>query len=60
MKRTVSKPAVPSSRRKIEDELDQALMDSFPASDPVSLIVPGPREPLAKRSKAAGKKKQKR
>jgi hypothetical protein len=26
----------------MEDKLDQALEDSFPASDPVSFIEPGP------------------
>jgi len=47
-------------RRKIEEKLDQALKDSFPASDPVSLIQPGPPEPPAKSSKEGGKKKSKR
>lgn len=27
---------------KVDDKLDQALEDSFPASDPVSFIEPGP------------------
>jgi hypothetical protein len=27
---------------KLEDKLDQALKDSFPASDPVSFLQPGP------------------
>ncbi len=26
---------------KVDDKLDQALQDSFPASDPVSFIEPG-------------------
>jgi hypothetical protein len=29
-------------KAKMEDKLDQALEDSFPASDPVSFIEPGP------------------
>lgn len=58
MKRTVPKQPTPSSRRKTEDELDQALKDSFPASDPVSMIEPGLPEPPAKDSKARGKKKK--
>ena len=29
-------------RAKLEDKLDQALQDSFPASDPVSFLQPGP------------------
>jgi hypothetical protein len=41
MKRTVSNQLNPAMRRKIEEKLDQALKDSFPASDPVSLIQPG-------------------
>jgi hypothetical protein len=60
MKRTVSNQLNPAMRRKIEEKLDQALKDSFPASDPVSLIQPGPPEPPAKSSKAGGKRKPKR
>ncbi len=60
MKRTVSNQLNPAMRRKIEEKLDQALKDSFPASDPVSLIQPGPPEPPAKSSKEGGKKKSKR
>jgi hypothetical protein len=29
-------------KAEVEDKLDQALRDSFPASDPVSFIEPGP------------------
>lgn len=41
----------PKRRRKSpakhtdEDKLDEALEDSFPASDPVSFIEPAPKEP---------------
>jgi hypothetical protein len=54
MKRTVSKQPNTATRDKMEEK------DSFPASDPVSLIQPGPPEPLAKSSNAGGKKKPKR
>jgi hypothetical protein len=29
-------------KAKIDDKLDQALQDSFPASDPVSFLQPAP------------------
>ena len=29
-------------KAKIDDKLDQALKDSFPASDPVSFLQPAP------------------
>lgn len=29
-------------KARMEDKLDQALRDSFPASDPVSFLEPGP------------------
>ena len=41
----------PKRRRKSDakqtedDKLDDALKDSFPASDPVSFIEPAPKEP---------------
>jgi hypothetical protein len=31
-----------TQKARMEDKLDQALEDSFPASDPVSFIEPGP------------------
>jgi hypothetical protein len=34
-----------TSRRTDEDKLDEALEDSFPASDPVSFLEPAPKEP---------------
>jgi hypothetical protein len=33
-----------SKRRKIQQQLDQALADSFPASDPVSIVTSGEEE----------------
>ena len=33
------------AQRTAEDKLDDALKDSFPASDPVSFIQPAPNEP---------------
>jgi hypothetical protein len=32
-------------KAKVDDRLDQALQDSFPASDPISFIEPGPVKP---------------
>lgn len=60
MKRAVSKPASPSARRHTEDKLDEALKESFPASDPVSMSEPGPPEPPPKGAKTPGKKKSRR
>lgn len=31
-------------KAKVEDKLDQALQDTFPASDPVSFLEPAPAE----------------
>jgi hypothetical protein len=31
-----------TQKARMDDKLDQALEDSFPASDPVSFIEPGP------------------
>jgi hypothetical protein len=33
------------SKEEIERELDKALADSFPSSDPPSISQPGPTEP---------------
>jgi hypothetical protein len=47
----------------VDDKLDQALRDSFPASDPVSFIEPGPVKDsdrkLPERGKAGRKGKGK-
>jgi hypothetical protein len=43
----------PDHRRTLDDKLDQALQDTFPASDPVSLVQPAPRgEPDRKKGDA--------
>lgn len=34
-----------SLKGRMDDKLDQALADSFPASDPVSFIQPAPMNP---------------
>lgn len=39
------KPPSAETKRKTDDKLDQALKDSFPSSDPVSIIEPAPEEP---------------
>jgi hypothetical protein len=31
-------------RRKVQEQLDEALADSFPASDPVSIVTSGAEE----------------
>jgi hypothetical protein len=36
---------VEKSKKDIERELDRALTDSFPSSDPPSISQPGPTEP---------------
>ncbi|HKV14173.1 MAG TPA: hypothetical protein VJQ81_03965 [Reyranella sp.] len=41
---TSKKPTSSGKKRKLDDKLDQALEDSFPASDPVSLAEPSPDE----------------
>jgi hypothetical protein len=33
------------AKRTVDDKLDDALKDSFPASDPVSFIQRAPKEP---------------
>jgi hypothetical protein len=33
------KKAKPAGRRSVQDQLDEALADSFPASDPVSFVT---------------------
>jgi hypothetical protein len=54
------KRPAPTQRRKTEDDLDEALKESFPASDPVSMSEPGLPEPPPKGAKTPGKKKSKR
>jgi hypothetical protein len=50
MDRKKTKP--PERRRKIDDKLDEALRETFPASDPVSVTQPAPAdEPQPKRKK---------
>jgi hypothetical protein len=38
------KPTSPDTKRKIDDKLDRALEDTFPASDPVSFVEPSPED----------------
>jgi hypothetical protein len=40
-------------KAEIDDKLDQALQDSFPASDPVSFLEPAPGRPRRKKAKIA-------
>ena len=39
-------------KAKIDHKLDQALQDSFPASDPVSFLEPAPATPRRRKAKA--------
>jgi hypothetical protein len=39
------KPASQDEKRKLDDKLDEALKDSFPASDPVSISEPAGEKP---------------
>ena len=41
----MSKRAERRLKAKLNEKLDQALKDSFPASDPVAFIEPAPSEP---------------
>jgi len=45
-----SEPAA-AAKRKMDDKLDEALKDSFPSSDPVSITEPSPPPPDDKNSK---------
>lgn len=38
-------------KTKIDDKLDRALQDSFPASDPVSFLQPAPALPRRGKTK---------
>jgi hypothetical protein len=60
MKRAIHKQPGGPTRRDMEDKLDHALEDSFPASDPVSFIQPSPPELSVEKSKASSRKKSKR
>jgi hypothetical protein len=45
-----------ATERKIHEMLEAGLMDSFPASDPVSAAQPAPSRPHQKRKKARARK----
>lgn len=38
------------AKAKIDDKLDEALQDSFPASDPVSFLEPAPARPRRRKA----------
>jgi hypothetical protein len=48
--------AMSAERRKIEDKLDRELENTFPASDPPSIIQPRHREQDAERKSAPSKR----
>ena len=39
------KPKARDTERQVDDKLDEALKDTFPASDPVAFIQPAPKQP---------------
>ena len=41
----MSKRSERRDKAKLDDKLDQALRDTFPASDPVALVEPAPARP---------------
>jgi hypothetical protein len=41
----MSKRSERRDKAKLNDKLDQALADTFPASDPVALVEPAPVKP---------------
>ena len=41
----MSKRSERRDKAKLDDKLDQALRDTFPASDPVALAEPAPAKP---------------
>ena len=47
------------TKRKLDDKLDQALKDTFPASDPVAIAEPSPEDqaddPHGKNRKSSAK-----
>jgi hypothetical protein len=44
----------PDDEPSIDDKLDRALEDTFPASDPVAITEPAPKNKDDKPDKAAG------
>jgi hypothetical protein len=55
-KRTVAKPKKDREQKKRDRALDEALEESFPGSDPVSITQPAPTQPgqLRENSDQAG------
>jgi hypothetical protein len=50
------KPNPRNAKHEIDKKLDEALKDSFPASDPVALIQPAPKRPQDKPAVKARRK----
>ena len=44
-KRRSRGPAAASRERLLEQALDEGLLETFPASDPVAIVQPSPAEP---------------
>jgi hypothetical protein len=40
---------VTEKQRRLDRQLDEALEETFPASDPVAISQPGPDDPLRRR-----------
>ena len=49
----MSAKARQTQKARMDDKLDRALEDSFPASDPVSFIEPGPANGGSRKSAVA-------
>jgi hypothetical protein len=55
----MSAKAQQTLKAEVDAKLDQALRDSFPASDPVSFIEPGPVKDSDRKLPARGKARRK-
>jgi hypothetical protein len=49
------KPTSAKTKRKLDDKLDHALEDTFPASDPVSFVEPSSDEENSDSKESGGK-----
>jgi hypothetical protein len=52
----MTKKTIKPPNQETEDKLDEALAETFPASDPVAMTEPSPRSPEPRKSAARRKK----